>query len=258
MDISEYKMKSKRKYMTPGTKIEKKSRWEPRAEFKARLGAAGRAALNIRTAGLLGMEYKAFDAVRSATAIANSDTWAAGIYEVQTFGLFCPVQGNGIANRDGNKVIVKSILVQGVIKRVVAAAAAASRQPSIVQVALVMDRQTNGAQMLPGDVYTSVAPCVPGQRVLEYSRRFKVLKTVVLRMNDVGCFNDAAGTGAVTGNCMPFTFAVKLNEEVAFITGAGAGAVADLKDVSFHIIAATSGAANVETIEYNSRIRFVG
>lgn len=237
--------------------VEKKSRWEPLAEFKARMSSSGRAKMNVRTGGLLGVELKAFDTARTVTAVTNADSWAGGEYETATYGLFCPVQGNGLSNRDGARVVVKSILVQGNIVRGVASDQADVRGPATIQIALVQDSQTNGAQLNAEDVYAAVNPCVPGQRVLEYSKRFRVLATKTVVMHDVASAADGANTCSTAGSVAPFTFHVKMNQVVNFVNGAGAGTIADLRDVSFHIIAATSY-GNTDLIEYNSRVRYVG
>lgn len=220
--------------------------------------AAAAAAMNVRTGGLLGIELKAFDTHRSLVAISNANTWAGGEYETATYGLFCPTQGSAINNRDGQRTIVKSILVQGIVQRSVEADQADVRESGTVQVSLVMDRQTNGAQLNAEDVYVATAPAVPAQRVLEYAHRFRVLKTVLIDLHDVAAFSDGANTGSVTGNSKSFTLSWKGSVPANFVAGAGAGAVADLRDVSFHIIACSTSPASADYIRYNSRVRFVG
>jgi len=227
------------------------------AAAAAAAAVVSRAPMNVRSGGLIGMELKAFDTVFTATSITNNDTWAGGEYENTSYGLFCPVQSNALNGREGNRVTVKSILVQGRVYRGMQAGQANPRQPSCVQVALVQDRQTNGVVLNAEDVFAVTNPSVPGQRVLEYSRRFRVLATKVIPLYDICGINDAAATGAVTGNIVDFVFSVKLNVEVNFVNGAGAATVADLRDVSFHIIAATSD-TGADYLTYNSRVRYVG
>lgn len=212
---------------------------------------------NVREAGVLGVELKAFDTHRTAVAISNDSTWAGGEYETATYGLFCPTQGTGISSRDGAHCVVKSILVNGCVYGTDMTDQADAHNPILCQVALVMDRQTNGAQLNAEDVYDATDPCVPAIRVLEYSKRFKVLRTVTISIGDTVAMTDGANTASITGNMVPFVLSWKGNIPVDFISTAGAGAVADLKDVSFHIIAVKNGARTVN-IEYNSRVRYVG
>lgn len=254
----------RRGYAKSGAAMHARSRTARQAVFASRRGLAlARAPVfhsvpqNIRTGGLLGVELKAFDTFRSNTTIANVDTWAGGEYDTATYGLFCPVQGTGVSTRDGNKCIVKSILVQGMVWLTQLEAQTSMRNPTLVQVALVMDMQTNGAQLSAEDVYVATNPAVPGLRVIENTSRFKVLKQFTVSLEDLAASEDGAGTCTIGGVLKPFTMSVKLNQPVNFINGAGAGAVADIKDVSFHIIAACNY-NNSPQLEYNSRVRYVG
>jgi len=45
---------------------------------------------------------------------------------------------------------------------------------------------------------------------------------------------------------------------VNFIAGAGAGTIADFRDVSFHMIACQSTAVAADLLSYNVRTRFLG
>lgn len=206
----------------------------------------------------LGIEQKFVDQiVASSSPLA---TWTGA--ELDPVGgvncLGACTQGTGESQRDGSRIVVKSIQIQGYAMRTSVAAAATTTGPNLIQVSLVMDKQTNGTQLNAEDVFGVTDPEVPGRRVLANSSRFKVLKTWLLPLNDVGGFNDAAATGATTGNIVPFQCFIKMNQVVNFVAGAGAGTIADFKDVSFHIIACGRVSVVQDTVTYNSRVRFIG
>jgi len=76
-----------------------------------------------------------------------------------------------------------------------------------------MDKQSNGVQLSAEDVYVSgTEPENPGRRVVANSSRFKILKTWLISMHDTCAFNDAAATGSVAGNVIPFSCYLKMNQ----------------------------------------------
>lgn len=210
---------------------------------------------NMRTAGLVGIEYKCVDQTYGPTALTTS--WAGGEHDPAVALCIGPsVQGTGLANRDGQRVIFKSIMIEGYVNRPLGSDQADIRGSSVVRVALVQDMQTNAAQLNAEDVYDVTGVDALSRRVLEYSSRFKVLWTQTFALYDNASFNDAAATASVTGPMIPFRAFIKLNVPVTFIAGAGAGTIADFRDNSFHVIACSSGTN--DTLYYNTRTRFVG
>lgn len=201
-------------------------------------------------------EKKFVDQVK--VSFSPNNTWTGGEHDPAANCIGACVQGDGESNRDGTKIVVKSVQVQGTVARTRQSDQADVRKPSLVQVALVMDMQTNGAQLSAEDVYVDTGPTIPGRRVLNNTSRFKVLRTQVFRMFDTAAGTDGANTQTVTGNCYAFRWFIPMTQVINFVAGAGAGTVADFKDVSFHIIACTTGTGGEDTIEYNSRVRFVG
>lgn len=166
------------------------------------------------------------------------------------------IQGSGESQRDGSKIIVKSIHIQGSVERPIAQDAADARFPNLIQIALVMDTQTNGTQLNAEDVYVATDPEVPARRVIANTSRFKVLKTWLITMKDTVMGTDGANTNTIGGEIAPFSCYLKMEQPVNFVAGAGAGTIADFRDVSFHMI--VCGSRALDNITYNSRVRFVG
>lgn len=212
--------------------------------------------LNVRTGGLLGMELKYFDAHKPFVVTTN--TWAGGELDPAANCLGCPTQGSGASNRDGSRIVVKSIQINGTVQRYVGQDKADTRAGSVVQLALVMDTQANGATLNAEDVYSATDPEVPAQRVIANTSRFKVLRTQCFSLYDTCAFSDGANTGSVTGNCHHFTWYIRMNQVMNFIDGAGAGNIADIKDVAFHMIGCSESATSADYITYNFRMRYIG
>lgn len=225
----------------------------PAMRMALRLGRG----MSSRLVGTL-IEKKFVDQVKAAAVVNN--TWAGGEHDpvgaVNCLGA-C-VQGSSESTRDGTRIVVKSIEVCGIITRPKASDQADTRAGNAVQVSLVMDTQSNGAQLNAEDVYTDTTPCVPGKRVVANASRFKVLKTGIFWMSDTSAGTDGANTQTLGGMVRTFKWYVKQNQVVNFVAGAGAGTIADFKDVSYHIIACGTDVAAIDTLQYHSRVRFVG
>lgn len=213
---------------------------------------------NIRSGGLQNVDVKFFDCNTNA-AVVNDD-WAGGEFDPAALCLFCPTQGNGASNRVADKCTVRKITVYGHVRRNVLANQADSTEGAAIQVSLVADYQTNAAQLNAEDVYvTGINLMVPGKREMEYTHRFKVLKTQIFSLQDTSAFTDGTNTGSICGSIQPFQWNVYVNDQVNFVNGAGSGNVSDIKDISYHIIACRyGGTSSADRLEYNCRVRYTG
>lgn len=250
----------------------------------------------MRTGGLGfgGPELHFFDTVydgeqegeEGGSKIPNGWSGPTCLQEYTTGGLFVPKQGSGTSDREGMKTIVKTIEVNGWIYRKPRLSLfTAMGEPYaddhankdiLVQLSLVMDTQSNGATLAPGDVFlngngTTTEPDVPGLRSIETSSRYKVLRTTYAMLHDTvttSMIEQEGGTMAYlctsSGCSVQFKWRLKMHQPVGFTGTGGTGGIADCKDVTFHILGAAAGSATdteerVGTIycKYNSRIRFI-
>lgn len=219
-----------------------------------RAAAAG----NIRTTGLLGLEYKFVDQSYGPMAISNS--WAGGEADPGG-GVLCIgpcVQGSGESQRNGTRISIKSVHIQGYIVRPIANAQPNARAGNLFQISLVLDTQTNGTQLNGEDVYGVTEPEIPGRRVVANSSRFKVLATRLINTHDPAMGTDGVNTNTISGMMVPFSIYKKLNLQVDFVAGAGAGTIADFRNNSLHVLACSYNGALAEHLSYNSRVRFIG
>jgi len=217
-------------------------------------------ASNVRIGGFLGIEHKFYDTTYTA-AITNSTGMTGLEADPNTVNcISAPAQGDGESDRDGKKINIESVHVHGVVSIASQADQTGADVVPTIMIALVLDTQSNGAQLNSEDVYknlTSSALSSPTPlRNLQYSRRFKVLKTKILNFPAPALSYDGTNMEQ-SGKTMSFGMDIKrLNIPVTF-TSTTAG-IANVVDNSLHIIATTSSTTMAPTLYYNARIRFVG
>lgn len=234
-----------------------------------RMGRAKRQAVyqlaNQRTAGFLGIESKFFDLGVVPTTLTGVANWASCEADpAATLCLSCPAQGDGEQSRDGKKCVITSVQIAGVVTR--PSYEGEINPPGAYQVflALVLDTQTNGAQLNSEDVYVNTAgsltAAVVPDRNLQYSSRFRVLRTWTLDMTPVTMTSEGANLFSAPSMQKVFEgYVGNLNIPVNF-TGTTA-VVTNVVDNSLHLVFNTnnpSGATHAPTLCYNSRIRFQG
>jgi len=242
-----------------------------RAAFRARAARRGvvarraRAMLNRRTAGFLGIEKKFYDTALTATAIpAPTDSTGGEFDPSATSMISTPAQGDTEQNRDGKRIVIKSVQVSGSVTapaQTALAGVATSPQTEIF-VALVLDQQTNGAQLNSEDVYKNLSAAAGNAtnplRNLLFASRFRVLKEWCLKLvPQLAVNNAAAGSVSIGASRAEFDCFIPLDLNVNFNAGTTAS-IANVIDNSLHIIAFASSVDMAPVIAYNARIRFMG
>lgn len=258
---STYRSAAYRRIPTYGNKIQKRKR---NAKVNLMRGVTGKKKFltkNFRTGGYLGIENKFYDTAFETTALTDFVGASAAGLECDPATVLCisaPAQGDGEQNRDGRRIVITGYTVQGVISQ---ESGGTIERPEIVCVALVLDTQTNGAQLnsedvygLPSGVTSEILGACP-QRDMQHSARFKVLGFKKVRMWNDGSSN-TAGTQYMGGAAHAFTFAKKCNIPVQF-TSTTAG-VSNVVDNSLHIIAWANSDNASSKLTYSARIRFRG
>lgn len=133
-----------------------------------------------------------------------------------------------------------------------------------VYIALVLDTQTNGAQLSSEDVYTnpgaSVNTACNPLRNMSYTERFKVLKKKKIRIPPLSITYDGTNIEQ-SGIVVPLSMYCKLGAlKTTFQVGQTSGYCSTIVDNSLHIVAYSniSSATIPVTLSYNARLRFVG
>ncbi len=218
---------------------------------------------NLRVGGFLGIEVKFYDQKLIAAVLnAPTDATAGEHNPSATICLNSVPQGDGESNRDGRKITMRSIFVEGNVTVASQTAQSGTDAAAIIFIALVQDTQTNGALLNSEDVFTN-----PGAngitaggpfRNLQFAKRFRVLATRKFTMAPQALANDTGSTGGIVqgGLVKRFRFFKKMNQQVIF--KGTTETIANITDNSLHIIAYTNSTAQAPLLSYNCRLRFVG
>lgn len=131
-----------------------------------------------------------------------------------------------------------------------------------IYVALVLDTQTNGAQLNSEDVFSnpgaSIGLASSPLRNMSYTERFKVLKMKKIRVPVLSLTYDGTNIEQ-TGVNIPFSMFVKLGGlQTKFQSGTTTGYCGTIVDNSLHMIAFTNSNSIAVSINYNSRLRYIG
>lgn len=203
-------------------------------------------------------ELKFYDTSLAATTLPATVT-SAEFDPATVLTLSAPAQGDGPSDRDGKRIVIKHVTVKGHV-RSDGVPDTTLKQWNRVHIALVLDKQSNGAQENSEDVYTApgAGALVNAFRNLQYSARFKVLASKTISFDTPNAIWDGAAVDN-GGQSATFVFDKKLNLPVTFTTGTSAG-IANVIDNSLHIVAFAdiSATPNLFAISYAARIRFVG
>lgn len=231
-----------------------------RARAPPRKRYSSAAVRNARTGGYLGIETKFRDSSFTGNLVAPTDAAGGEVDPATLLALNSIAQGDGESERDGRQVMVKSCYVSGSIHAPIANAAAASLDQPDIYVALVLDNQTNAAQLNSEDVFTNPSGAALGAayplRDLQYTKRFQVLDSVLLTAPTRYAYNDAATTGTMSGWTIPFKLSWSGLVQTNYV--GTTAVVASIADTSLHVIAYSSSVSGAPAITYNARVRFVG
>lgn len=216
--------------------------------------------LNARTGGFLGLELKFVDYGYSAAINAPTDASSGEADPATALAISSIAQGDGENQRDGRMATLKSAYVTGVVTLGAQQDAADPTASPTVFIALVQDTQTNAAQLNSEDVYTNPAG-VAGTassplRDLQYSKRFRVLDSVII--SDMYKYGQADGASTASYNGPSRSFKLGWKGSIPVRHVGNDATVASIGDNSLHVIAYSSTTSNAPTLNYNSRVRFMG
>lgn len=205
-------------------------------------------------------ERKYFDSDTLSVALAQLTTnFAGGELDPAANSIFTPVTGDDFNNRTGRKVQVVNL--KGNVRVDVPAQADQTAVDSacLIRLLLVMDRQTNAAQLNSEDVITSGAGA--GATLMfqnpAFFGRFRVLKDKRITLHPVVAAYDGANVeqGGVTRH---FKFNIKFKKPVVVhFNGTNGGTIADIIDNSFHLIGGTSNSTMAPTVVAKWRTTFL-
>lgn len=210
---------------------------------------------NKRTAGFLGIELK-FQDSETDQAVGTGVDNNARADPTSKLSLNSIAIGNAPDQRDGRHVRLHSLNIKGMIN-FTADSGTVPPTTGFVNIYLVRDKQTNGAQIVPSEVFHNPANAEmdhsPMLR-LENISRFQIIKKLTVYKH----YPVAIWNGSLTktnGVNQPFSMYCKVSDDVHF--SATTAEIGSIADVSYHLI--VIGTANLlATLNYTSRVRFYG
>lgn len=222
-----------------------------------------RRSLNPRTGGYMGIELKFYDQKLINGTLTGTNDATGGEHDPSaTLLLNTVTQGDGEQQRDGRKMTMRSIFIEGQVNCGSQTSQSAADAATVIYIALVLDTQTNGATLNSEDVFTNIGANAETSafpaRNLQNVTRYKVLATRKFVMDNVAITNDTGSTGGViqSGLVKRFKIYKKLYRQVLF--KGTTETVANIVDNSLHIIAWCTNTNLVPKLSYISRLRFVG
>lgn len=206
-------------------------------------------------------ERKYFDSEVSATTIPTTAQYFTGCeLDPATLNtIFAPVIGDDFFNRQGRKVQVISIKIRGEVQVGAQSNQTVQDQCSLIRLALVMDKQTNGVQLNSEDVFQGNVNVGAGYLSFQnaaFFGRFKVLKDKFIALRPPVSVYDGVNIEQA-GYSVPFKWNVKFKTPVTVHYNAtNGGTVADVVDNSFHVLGGQT-TAGFAVVNYKCRVTFL-
>jgi len=204
--------------------------------------------------GQIVAENHYFDSERSLNIVSCATSWAGCMADPTPANcLFSPVQGDDISQRQGRRVFLKKIRINGSV--------AIPTQPgpdpyANIRIVVVQDMQTNGSQMTATQLLSSGA-AADGihmfQSTLNFGR-FKILKDKTFNMAD-RALAGVAGAFQEQFKVAEFKFSLKPNCYINYNSG-NTNSISDVVDNSFHILAGATDSASSPVLNYKCRCVF--
>ncbi len=210
---------------------------------------------NLRIGGFLGIENKFVDHELGVTTLASA--WAgAELDEGTALALSAIAQGDGESNRDGRKANLLSVHIKGFLRIISQEAVGNPVFGGIIRLILVMDKQTNGAQLNAEDVVTVTTQDINAWRNLQNSQRFRILKDQRFDMSVTNMSTFQVNDFSTSQQEVPFEFHVVFKKPIVVNHTGTTAVVASIADNSLHLIGIST--LGIHQISYVSRVRFRG
>lgn len=220
------------------------------------------ASQNRASMGFLGIEKKFYDtSLVTGTVAVTTDATSAEFDPSATSMISTPATGDGEQNRDGKQIVCDYLEIKGNVRQAGFEAGVNPSTPLSAFVAIVLDTQTNGAQMNSEDCFkntsadrsTNVVPL----RNLLFGKRFRILKSELFDITGTGMQNAANDYSMGAGEANFSWFIPLKGLKVNFNAGT-TSSVANVIDNSIHVIAYANSNQAVTSLSYNARLRFMG
>jgi len=218
--------------------------------------------LNVGSVGFLGIEKKFYDTAFTGAITAPTDASGGELDPSATNMISTPTQGDGEQQRDGKQIAIDYLEIKGSVYNSNLEAQVNPPIGANAYIAIVLDTQTNGAQMNSEDCFKNLSGTALGAtsplRNLLWGKRFRILKSSVFDLTPETLTTAGANSFSWGAKAVNFHWFIPLKGlKVNFNSGTTAS-VANVIDNSIHVIGFANGIDTTPLITYNARIRFLG
>ena len=231
--------------------------------YRGGIKYATRRQANARSGGSFGHEVKFLDLACSDVPIVQSDTIAgAAISPESPANIGClnaPPRDTSASGRIGHEICLKSLIIKYAIRATPSVDPAAFLDKPIVNLAVILDTQTNGDPINTSLLWKNLAGNAAGSmcalRDMSNTHRYRILKRKTVRMSVTDYSNTTKDVGA---NEYLGQFNLNLrNLCTTFAVDTTTASYTNIKDNSIHLIAWKNNGWVLD-ISYNARLRFMG
>lgn len=205
-------------------------------------------------------EKKNIDTSYSGAIVAPTDCSGAEADPSTLLCLNACAEGDTAGQRDGRKIKIDSVYVKGMIYEASRANQTTADSGVVYYIALVLDKQSNGAQLDSEKVFKNTSGSVTlgglPMRNLDYLERFDVLKETIIEEPTRYAFTDAANQAAIAGFVRPFQLYHKFKKDLQTTFSASTAVIGSIVDTSLHVICMCNSVTGTPTLAYNARVRF--
>jgi len=217
---------------------------------------------NLATRGFLGVERKFYDTALVTSAIAAPTDASGGELDPSATSMIStPDVGDGPSQRDGRQISCLFCTVDGVINIPIGEDVVNPLIATTVFIAVVLDTQTNAAQMNSEDCFkntgaNAILAASPMKNLL-FGKRFRILKQRIFHF-DPSVSAEADNSFAWNGMQRTFRWFIPLKGMRINFNAGTTASVANVIDNSIHVVGYCTNSASTVTLSYNARLRFMG
>lgn len=208
------------------------------------------------------IEVKFYDTAYAITAIPGPTDASGGMADPSATSMITTVaQGDSRTNRDGGQIYIHGVEIRGIVQRAVQEEGLNPQPGAGVFVALVLDKQTNGAQMASENCFVNsigtAASATSVMRNLDYRNRFQVMKQGWFDTSVSAMSQSAANSFSTAGVNHNFEWYLRFKKPIKVnfnATTPTSSTIVSVVDNCLHMVAYANDVSHF--LSYNARIRF--
>lgn len=209
-------------------------------------------------------DFKYVDVFLGAGTITSPTSCQGGELDPTIGSTHClnaVARGDGDSDHKSNFYVLHAVQLVGMVFQAVSNDSTLAIVPPVIYISLVLDRQTNGAQLNSEDVYVNpsgeILLAAQAMRGLPFFKRFVVLDSVTLTSPQLSMGTDGSSTNVIAGYTIPWELSASL--DIVVNTIGSDNTIASILDNSLHVIAYTTPVNGTDPeLFYNSRVTFKG